>query len=259
MDLPHIAVVTPTKNRRQYLEFQVEQMLNQSYPMDKLIWVITDSSDSIDTSWADIIDMYSNIKYVSLHPSTTLGASRNLGLNICTILNPKPQFILFMDDDDIVHKDRLVGSVESMLNNPTYQVGGCSNIFMFLTKGEDLVEIGSLRERSNYKLHHALEPTLIMRYEYILHHFFDDKDPRGLLPPFLNNWTVPILELDPTKVCLLIGHDSNTFDKYQVVKEENKYKFNVVKHYKEYGIKRITTDWSMSERLVELFQLIHIY
>ena len=256
--LPHIAVVTPTKNRRQHLEFQVEQMKEQIYPKDKLIWIITDSSDSIDKSWTDIQYMYQNVKYVSLPSDTTLGESRNIGLNICTELVTKPEYILFMDDDDIVYKDRFKYSVEEMQNNPTYKVGGCSNMFLFLVKGEDLVEIGSFSEKLKYSVHHALEPTIIVTYEYILTHFFDDEDPRGLLLRFLNYWQEPILELDPKRVCLLIGHDTNTFDKYQVIKDENKIKFNVVNHCKGYGIKKVVDDWSMSERLVELFQTIHL-
>ncbi len=257
MEYPHIAVVTPTKNRRQHLEFQVEQMKEQTYPMDKIMWIITDSSDSIHTSWKDIETMYPNVRYQPLSPYTTLGASRNIGLNIATSLYEKPEFILFMDDDDIVHKDRLVESVNAMLNNPLYNVGGCSNLFVFLVKNQDLVEIGSLRERSNYTIHHALEPTLIVRYSYILNHFFDDLDPRGLLPPFLNYWQEPILELDPMKTCLIIGHDTNTFDKYQIVKEENQYKFNIVEYIRGYGLKKVSEDWSMSEYLVDLFKTIH--
>jgi glycosyltransferase involved in cell wall biosynthesis len=256
MDYPHIAVVTPTKNRRQHLEFQVEQMKGQTYPIDKIKWIITDSSESIDTSWNDIICMYPNVVYEALPSDTTLGASRNIGLNCATMLYPRPEFILFMDDDDIVHKDRLVESVSMMLNNPLYNVGGCSNVFIFLVKGQDLVEIGSLREKSNYTLHHVLEQTLIVRYNYIRNHFFDDKEKRGL-NKFLNNWKEPILELDPMKTCLIIGHDSNAFDKYQMVKEENKMKFNVVKHCKGYGMKKVGDDWSMSDKLVDMFKLIH--
>jgi glycosyltransferase involved in cell wall biosynthesis len=255
--LPYIAVITPTKNRRQHLEFQVEQMKEQTYPIDRITWIITDSSDSIDTSWKEIETMYPNIIYMKLSSSTTLGLSRNMGLNIATSLRNKPEYILFMDDDDIVHKDRFRESVEAMENNQSYSVGGCSNIFIFLVKGEDLVEVGSLREKSNYTLHHALEPTLIVKYDYILHHFFDDKDPRGLLPPFLNYWSVPILELEPSKVCLLIGHDTNTFDKYQIAKDENKLKFNVVNHYKGYGIKKVADNWDMKEELVDMFRVIH--
>ncbi len=255
--LPYIAVVTPTKNRRQYLEFQVEQMKEQTYPIDRITWIITDSSDSIDISWKEIETMYPNIKYELLSPYTTLGLSRNIGLNIATSLYPRPEYILFMDDDDIVHKDRLIESVIAMKNNPTYNIGGCSNVFVFLVNGQNLVEIGSLREKSNYTIHHALEPTLIVKYEYILHHFFDDNDARGLLPPFLNYWQEPILELDPRKTCLIIGHDTNTFDKYQIIKDENKFKFNIVNIYRDYSLIKIMDDWNMKEELVDLFKILH--
>lgn len=231
-------------------------MKEQTYPIDKIKWIIIDSSDSIDTSWNDIIYMYPNVVYEALPSDTTLSASRNIGLNRVTMLYPKPEFVLFMDDDDIVHKDRLVESVSAMLYNQIYNVGGCSNIFIFLVKGQDLIEIGSLSEGLNYKVHHALEQTLIIKYNYIRNHFFDDKEKRGL-KKFLNNWQEPILELDPMKTCLIIGHDTNAFDKYEMVKEENKMKFNVVKHYRGYGMKKVGDDWLMNDKLVDMFKLIH--
>jgi glycosyltransferase involved in cell wall biosynthesis len=255
--LPYIAVVTPTKNRRQHLEFQVEQMKQQTYPIERIMWIITDSSNSSSTSWEEIIDLYPNVAYKALPSDTTLGESRNISLDIVTALNPKPEYIFFLDDDDIVHRHRFIKTVKAMQENPTYNVAGCSNVLLFLIRGQDLVEIGSLTDYSGGKIHHALEPTLCVKYNYITSHFFDNEDKFGRLPPFLRQWSEPILQLDPWDTCIIIGHDTSTFDKYQVVAEENKKKFNVVRHEKWYGFERVALDWCMSEELVALFRIIH--
>ena len=70
--LPYIADLTPTKNRRKHLVFQVKQMKEQTYPIDKIIWIITDSSDYIENSWADIVVMYPNVIYRKISSDTML-------------------------------------------------------------------------------------------------------------------------------------------------------------------------------------------
>ena len=254
---PYIAVLTPTKNRKQHLPFQVEQMKRQSYPIERIMWIVVDSSDIEDKSWIEIQDLFPNVCYKSVPSDTTLGESRNLTLDIATALNPKPDYIMFMDDDDIIHKNRFINSVRELENNPDYNVAGCSNVLLFLVRNQDLVEIGSLTDLSGGSIHHALEPTLCVRYDYITTHFFDNEDKFGRLPPFLRGWSEPIIQLNPWETCIIIGHDESTFDKYQVVAEENKKKFNVVRHEKNYGFVRVSRDWCMGSELACLFSIIH--
>lgn len=259
--LPRIAIVTPTKNRPHHLPYQATQLALQNYPLDHITWVITDSSDSDETSWRDVGDYLVGTGlrhvYYRLPATTTLGASRNTGLDIVSWMDPVPEYIFFMDDDDIVGRNRIRTTLAAFAAEPGKQVAGCSRVLLFLLRGETLVEIGSYTDLSGGSVQHALEPTLAVTREYAVAHSFDDADPRGLLGPFLNGFTVPIIQLAAEDICVIIGHDTSTFDKYQIIREEKKTMFNVHKIYYGYGLGRLWTDWGLDAGLRELFLNAH--
>lgn len=258
MALPRIAVVTPTKNRAEHLPFQVEQMKRQTYPLEYITWVITDSSSSSEKSWESILadpEMAHHVVYKRLPADTLLGESRNISLDLACKLDPPPEYILFMDDDDIVCVDRFRITVAAMEGQPEYEVAGCSRILVFLLRGESLIEIGSFTDLSGGAVQHALEPTLAVTCDYASRHFFDNSDPRGLLGPFLGQFTTPILPLRAEDVCVIIGHDKSTFDKYQIVNK--KAQFNVVRHEPAYGLVRLWDTWALDTKLRDLFMHAH--
>ena len=168
--LPRIAVVTPTKNRSQHLPYQATQLALQNYPPELITWVITDSSDSDENSWHDVADYLvgTGLRHIyhRLPATTTLGASRNIGLDIVSWMDPVPEYIFFMDDDDIVGYNRIRVTLAAFAAEPDKQVAGCSRVLLFLLRGETLVEIGSYTDLSGGTVQHALEPTLAVTREY---------------------------------------------------------------------------------------------
>ena len=42
---PHVSILTPTYNRKRFIELCIFNLINQSYPLDKLEWFILDDSD----------------------------------------------------------------------------------------------------------------------------------------------------------------------------------------------------------------------
>lgn len=257
--LPRIAVVTPTKNRSQHLPYQATQLALQNYPSELITWVITDSSDTDETSWHDIAD-YTGLRHVyhRLPATTTLGASRNISLDIACQLDPAPEYIFFMDDDDIVGYNRIRATLAAFAAEPDKQVAGCSRVLLFLLRGETLVEIGSYTDLSGGAIQHALEPTLAVTREYAAAHSFDEDDPRGLLGPFLAGFTVPVIQLAAENICVIIGHDTSTFDKYHIIEnDKKKTMFNVHKIYYGYGLRRLWDDWGVDTGLRELFMAAH--
>ena len=259
--LPRIAVVTPTKNRSQHLPYQATQLALQNYPPELITWVITDSSDSDENSWHDVADYLvgTGLRHIyhRLPATTTLGASRNIGLDIVSWMDPVPEYIFFMDDDDIVGYNRIRVTLAAFAAEPDKQVAGCSRVLLFLLRGETLVEIGSYTDLSGGTVQHALEPTLAVTRDYAVAHRFDDDDPRGLLGPFLAGFTAPVIQLAAEDICVIIGHDTSTFDKYQIIREEKKTMFNVHKIYYGYGLRRLWDDWRLDAGLRELFMNAH--
>jgi glycosyltransferase involved in cell wall biosynthesis len=257
---PRIAIVTPTRNRPEHLPYQAAQLRRQNYPLDRITWVITDSSDTVAQSWIDaeghLVGTGITVVHKFLAPGTPLGESRNVSLELACAA--EVDYIFFMDDDDIVGANRIRRTLRAFdIEGAGRQVAGCSRVLIFLLRGETLVEVASFTELHGGAVQHALEPTLAVTREYAETHFFDPADPRGLLRPFLEGFTVPIIPLRAEDICMIIGHDTSTFDKYQLADPDNKKRFNVRAVYAGYGIERLWEEWQLSPRLRHLFLDAH--
>jgi hypothetical protein len=207
--LPVIAILTPTKGRKQQLKFQVEQMKTVAYPQSKIRWIITDTATD-SPGWEDIQSMYPSAIYRQIPQGTPLGLSRNIGIEIA-LAETDAEYMFLMDDDDIVNPNRFRTSVAALqANATTHQVAGASAIYVYNMPTTTLISVGKFREN------HALEPTLAFTREYAETHRFDSEDRRGRLPEFMDNWSTPVLYIDIQELCVIIGHNSNTFDKLQL-------------------------------------------
>ena len=91
-NLPKVSVCTPTFNRRPFFPSLIETYKAQTYPKDKIEWIIIDDgTDKIK----DLVENIEGVKYYSYDKKMTIGKKRNL-------LNEKSNgdIIIYMDDDD---------------------------------------------------------------------------------------------------------------------------------------------------------------
>lgn len=91
---PLVSVCTPTYNRRPFIHTMFECFKNQTYPRNRIEWIIVDDgTDKIK----DLIDTSNipEIKYFAVDEKLTLGAKRNLMHTKAT-----GSIIVYMDDDD---------------------------------------------------------------------------------------------------------------------------------------------------------------
>lgn len=208
-DLPVIAILTPTKGREQHLKFQVEQMKQVNYPQDKIRWIITDTQTADgECGWKDITKLYAKALYVSLPTATPLGSSRNIGIQ--GALQTDAEYFFLQDDDDIICRDRFLKTIETFRQNPHTHLVGCSAVIVYNLRSQTLIRVGQ------FGPYHSLEPTLAFTRAYAETHQFDSEDRRGRLMEFLEKFKVPMVQMKAEDCCVIIGHNENTFDKYQL-------------------------------------------
>lgn len=96
-DLPHISIVTITKNRRKFFPLAIMNYLGIDYPRNRLEWIVIDDSD-IDDRVDDLIqkEKVENVNYTFLDTPLSIAAKRDLGVS-----KSKYDIIAMMDDDDI--------------------------------------------------------------------------------------------------------------------------------------------------------------
>jgi hypothetical protein len=110
-DLPKVSVVTITKDRRPFIPLAKYCVLAQSYPEDKLEWVIVDDGkDQIK----DLVSDLPNVKYVLSDEVMTIGAKRNLGVE-----SASHDILVMLDDDDVYPNNSILTRVAFLLAGPT--------------------------------------------------------------------------------------------------------------------------------------------
>ena len=109
-DLPNISVITLTRDRRAFMPLAKYCMVAQTYPEDKIEWVVVD--DGVDQIKDQISDL-KNVKYVLVDEPMSIGAKRNLAVE-----SASHDILLMMDDDDVYPNNSLISRVAYMLAEP---------------------------------------------------------------------------------------------------------------------------------------------
>ena len=202
---PFVSVCTPTFNRRPFLQTIFACFRNQTYPKDRMEWIIVD--DGTDKV-GDVIRAsgISQIKYIEVPNKLTLGAKRNLMHSHC-----KGSMIVYMDDDDYYPPDRVEHAVERLLENPKALCAGSSEIYIYFKHIKQMVQFGP------YGQTHATAGTFAFRAELLKTSKYEEHAALAEERAFLKNYTVPFVQLDPMKTILCFSHEHNTFDKRRLL------------------------------------------
>ena len=103
-DVPHVAVLTITRNRPKWFTNMARNILLSDYPTDKLTWIVADDGDGSKGGRIDeqimkfqSVNTHVRVKYLSLAKTYAVGAKRNL---TCESAPPEATVFLIMDDDD---------------------------------------------------------------------------------------------------------------------------------------------------------------
>ena len=109
-ELPKVSVITITRNRRAFIPLAKYCMVGQSYPEDKIEWVIVDDgTDQIK----DLVSDLPNVNYILVDEPMTIGAKRNLAIE-----KASHDVLVMMDDDDIYPNNSILTRVAHMMAEP---------------------------------------------------------------------------------------------------------------------------------------------
>jgi hypothetical protein len=110
-ELPSVSVITLTRDRRPFIPLAKYCMIAQSYPPEKIEWVIVDDGkDQIK----DLVSDLPNVKYVLVDEPMTIGAKRNLAVE-----KASHDILVMMDDDDVYPNNSVLTRVAHLLAKPT--------------------------------------------------------------------------------------------------------------------------------------------
>jgi len=196
---PLVSVCTPTFNRRPFIPFMIKCFENQTYPRERMEWIIIDDgTDPIE----DLVKHLPQVKYFRFDKKMSLGKKRNL-------MHEKSsgQFLVYMDDDDYYPPERVSHAVEVLQKNPNALCAGSSEMYIYFKHIHKMVQFGP------YGPNHSTAATFAFRRELLKITKYDDTAAVAEEKNFLKNYTIPFVQLDSMKCILVFSHVHNSFDK----------------------------------------------
>jgi len=206
---PFVSVCTPTFNRRPFIEMMFQCFRNQTYPKERMEWIIIDDgTDKIEDliKTADI----PQIKYIRVQEKMVLGAKRNL-----MHTKAKGDMLVYMDDDDYYPPERVEHAVDTLLSNPQALCAGSSEIYIYYK------HINQMYQSGPFGPTHATAGTFAFRKELLQHTSYDETASLAEERSFLKEYTIPFVQLDPMKTILVFSHNHNTFDKKNMLESKH--------------------------------------
>lgn len=132
MTIPQVSVVIPTRNRAQLLRQTIRSVIDQSWSKTEIIVVDEDSEDKT----ASVLEALENRVEVIRH-DTPRGpsAARNTGIDAST-----GEYVLFLDDDDLLHPNHIEELVRASESLPANHVAASG--WRRFKVAEDEIELG---------------------------------------------------------------------------------------------------------------------
>ena len=202
---PFVSVCTPTFNRRPFIPIMLECFRNQTYPKNRMEWIIVDDGTDLIKDLIDAANI-PQIKYFQPPKRMNLGEKRNYMHK-----QAKGSIIVYMDDDDYYPPERVSHAVEKLTENRDALCAGSSEMYIYFKHIQKMVQCGP------YGPNHATAGTFAFRASLLDETKYEDHAALAEEKAFLKNYTVPFVQLDPLKTILVFSHIHNTFDKKRLL------------------------------------------
>jgi len=209
--LPFVSIVTPTYNRRRFIPSLIKLVEMQTYPRDRMEWVIfDDGQEPIGDLLEAAADRLPKVFYMFSDEKFTIGEKRNK-LNELA----RGDILVAFDDDDFYFPERVMSAVTALNSNPSVDLAGSSEVYLYFTDIRQIYKIGP------YFPKHATNGTMAWRKRYALSRKYDETVAFAEEKSFLEDYKNPLIQLDPMKVMLVMSHGDNTFDKTELRNSDN--------------------------------------
>ena len=211
-DLPDISIITITKNRREFMPLAKYCYLLQSYPQDKIEWIIADDGDDLIE---DTLFGIPNVTYVKCPTGMGIGQKRNFAIS-------KAMYDVFvmMDDDDVYPENSVLHRVAMMMKEPAKECAFCTTIPCY-----DIVKYNSFMNVPPITLNmseRVSEATLIFTRKFWEDNKFSDDVNIAEGDAFIRGREQMCRELSPQEVIVSLVHPKNSSSrKSPDIKEPN--------------------------------------
>ena len=203
-DRPTVSIITLLTGRRKFLPLLRACVTAQTYPADRVEWIILDDGDE------DLAELFSGSSelYIRANKSLNIGRKRQYACDIAG-----GEFLFFFDDDDLHFPHRVERGVAKLQRIGARMVAGNTRMLLADAATEEVITVGP------HHKNHATAGTMAFRKELLKHSGFRPSDRSGEEMHFLKNWTIPVVQFDPRDSIVALSHDANTVSKQHLFKD----------------------------------------
>lgn len=219
-DFPEITICVPTYNRSKFLPLFLMNVKGQSYPHQKLKLIIDD--DGTEPFISDIDQVRRalhpiQVQYINDKPRRSIGKKRN-----DIVKSADTKIVCFMDDDDVYMPTYIEHSYKIMKEGKFGCVGTDCMLFCMTDKNFDVHMIDCGRQAR--QLHEA---TMMMTKKWFRASCGFATQGYGEGKKMFDGHDKSVGFTDIRAVMLCIQHSSNSVEKLQFAKDENKIDVNI--------------------------------
>lgn len=195
-ELPCVSIVTLTYNRQEFFPLAKYSYLIQSYPEDKLEWVIVDDGESIE----ELLLGIPNVTYVRLDKKTGIAEKRNIGVQAAMY-----DTLVFMDDDDVYPNNSVLARVSMLLQKPEKDCVFCTTIPCYdIEKKVSFMNVPPITLEMSERVSEA---TLCFKKSFWQERKFQDDIAEG--DKFIRGREQMCREISPQEVIVSLVHKKN--------------------------------------------------
>lgn len=224
--MEEITVLVPTWNRSKFLPLFLMNLKCQDYPHHLLKLIIDD--DGTDKFIQDIDEVKRilhpiEVQYINNKPRRTIGKKRNDLVKEC-----KTKIFCFLDDDDVYFPTYISHSYQVLKENKAGCVGSDKMVFCMTDRNFDLHAIDCGNRA--VMIHEA---TMMMTKKWYKASCKFGNNSQGEGKNIFVGHEKTVAFTDIMKVMCCVQHGSNTVNKLQFAKDDNKLPFGLDDKFKE--------------------------
>jgi glycosyltransferase involved in cell wall biosynthesis len=209
-----VSILTPSRLlRAPFLKVLCKIISKQDYP-HIMEWIIVDCSPTEQQDeFKTIVESLNpgphiEVKYYdtkNYNGARCVGYVRNL-----TNQYARGDIMVCMDDDDYYPPGKVSLCVKE-LSKSKKKICGTDDVILYDAETEKVVHY------LNFGTNHGTNNTMAYTKEYSKTHFYDNSATFAEEGGFTNNFTEPMIQIDPMKGQLVISHTTNTYDKKKLM------------------------------------------
>ena len=212
MEYPKVSILTPSYNRRKFLQLITHNLLNMDYDKSKLEWRILDDGkesfftpETLEETRKTLSPLKINYKYET--QKREIGVKRN-----ALVKSSKNKICIMMDDDDIYFSSYIKHSIETLKKHNVGLVGSNHMLFIYPKHNYDM----SIIECQAKRQIHEATMCFTKKYYNSMPGFMKSNLGEGAKMIDHNEKNTAYTNIKQCMICFC--HDGNSFNKEQFYK-----------------------------------------